>query len=152
MWYQRDPILRSSGLGNVFVNDLNKDIDDKSLSKIFDAFGTILSAKVSPVKEGKSNGYGFVHFEWEEDEEAIAKMNGMQLNNVKVFIGTLKRRRDRFQELGTFSNVFFRNVIGAMSEDQFSAALGRWGKAVSVCLSKNDKFKTQYGFANFESH
>jgi polyadenylate-binding protein len=154
MWYQRDPTLRRSGQGNVFVKDLNKDIDDKSLSEIFSVFGSILSAKVSRDKEGKSNGYGFVHFEREEDgQEAIAKMNGMQLNGVKVFVGTFKRRRDRFQELETtFSNVFFRNVLAELSEEQFTAAISRWGKVVSVCLRKSDKFKTQYAFANFETH
>eukprot|EP00759_Apiculatamorpha_spiralis_P032029 PhF_6_TR33660/c1_g1_i1/m.49254/K13126/PABPC; polyadenylate-binding protein len=66
MWYQRDPTLRRTGLGNIFVKDLNKDVDDRQLSEIFREFGPILSSKVSRDKEGKSNGYGFVQFEREE--------------------------------------------------------------------------------------
>eukprot|EP00760_Papus_ankaliazontas_P015509 PhM_4_TR16556/c0_g1_i1/m.101307/K13126/PABPC; polyadenylate-binding protein len=130
MWYQRDPTLRKSGVGNVFVKDLNRDIDDKQLSDIFSVFGHILSAKVSRDKEGTSNGYGFVHFEREEDgQDAITKMNGMQINGVKVFVGAFKRRRERFAELeNTFSNVFFRNVSGELTEEQFTKNLSRFGK------------------------
>ncbi|OBS69049.1 hypothetical protein A6R68_02408 [Neotoma lepida] len=85
-----NPSLRKSGVGNVFIKNLDKSIDNKALYDTFSAFGNILSCKVVCDQNG-SKDYAFVHLETQEAAtKAIEKMNGMILNDRKVFVDTFK--------------------------------------------------------------
>jgi polyadenylate-binding protein len=79
MWSQRDPSLRKSGVGNIFVKNLHESIDNKQLYDTFSLFGNILSCKVVTDPEtGASKGYGYVHYETAEAADAaISKLDGM---------------------------------------------------------------------------
>lgn len=57
--------------------------------------GNILSCKVSTDDNGKSKGYGFVHYEKEEAaKEAILKVNGMKIADSTVFVGPFIKREE----------------------------------------------------------
>ena len=88
MWSQRDPALRKTGQGNIFIKNLDEQIDNKALHDTFAAFGNVLSCKVATDEHGNSKGYGFVHYETAEAaENAIKNVNGMLLNDKKVYVG-----------------------------------------------------------------
>ncbi|XP_032741791.1 polyadenylate-binding protein 1-like [Rattus rattus] len=157
MWSQRDPSLRRSGVGNVFIKNLNKTIDNKALYDTFSAFGNILSCKVVCDENG-SKGHGFVHFETEEAaERAIEKMNGMLLNDRKVFVGRFKSRKEREAELGTrtkeFTNVYIKNFGDRMDDKTLNGLFGRFGQVLSVKVMTDEGGKSKgFGFVSFERH
>lgn len=136
MWSQRDPSLRRSGVGNIFIKNLDKAIDNKAMYDTFSAFGNILSCKVAQDEAGNSKGYGFVHFETEEAAVgAITKVNGMLLNGKKVFVGRFIPRKDRDRELGEkakyFTNVYIKNFGDEFDDDKLFETFSKYGKVTS---------------------
>ncbi|KAL7382421.1 hypothetical protein ABVT39_021998 [Epinephelus coioides] len=157
MWSQRDPSLRKSGVGNIFIKNLDKSIDNKALYDTFSAFGNILSCKVVCDENG-SKGYGFVHFETQEAaERAIEKMNGMLLNDRKVFVGRFKSRKEREAELGArakeFTNVYVKNFGEDMDDEKLREVFSKYGNAMSIRVMTDDTGKSRgFGFVSFERH
>uniref|UniRef100_A0A4W5MY90 Polyadenylate-binding protein n=1 Tax=Hucho hucho TaxID=62062 RepID=A0A4W5MY90_9TELE len=152
MWSQRDPSLRKSGVGNVFIKNLDKTIDNKALYDTFSAFGNILSCKVVCDENG-SKGYAFVHFETQDAaDRAIEKMNGMLLNDRKVFVGRFKSRKEREADLGAkakeFTNVYIKNFGDDMNDDKLKELFDQYGKLPNYSLF----IPAGFGFVSYEKH
>eukprot|EP01133_Synstelium_polycarpum_P012467 gene12467-14626_t len=154
MWSQRDPSLRKSGVGNIFIKNLDKSVDHKALYDTFSAFGNILSCKVVTDEGNLSKGFGFVHYENQESaDKAIAKVNGMMINNQKVFVGPFKSSKERghSQEM-KFTNVFIKNLAEDVTEESLRDLLTPHGMITNLTIMNDDKSKSKgFGFANFES-
>uniref|UniRef100_A0A8C8FRQ7 Polyadenylate-binding protein n=1 Tax=Oncorhynchus tshawytscha TaxID=74940 RepID=A0A8C8FRQ7_ONCTS len=165
MWSQRDPSLRKSGVGNVFIKNLDKTIDNKALYDTFSAFGNILSCKSINLSlkqvvcdENGSKGYAFVHFETQDAaDRAIEKMNGMLLNDRKVFVGRFKSRKEREAELGAkakeFTNVYIKNFGDDMNDDKLKEMFDQYGRILSVKVMTDPSGKSRgFGFVSYEKH
>ncbi|OBS78368.1 hypothetical protein A6R68_19246 [Neotoma lepida] len=157
MWSHRDPGLRKSGMGNIFIKNLENSIDNKALYDTFSTFGSILSSKVVYNEHG-SRGFGFVHFETHEAaQKAINTMNGMLLNDRKVFVGHFKSRQKREAELGAralgFTNIYVKNLHVDMDEQGLQDLFSQFGKMQSVKVMRDSNGQSRgFGFVNFEKH
>jgi len=169
MWSQRDPALRKSGHGNIFIKNLDKSIDNKQLYDTFSAFGNILSCKVCVNKpenefdQPESKGYGFVHFETEEAaQKAIEKVNGKLLKEKKVYVGRFKSRNERIREYGDrakqFTNVFIKNMPNEWDESKIKEIAAEYGPTLSISVQDCSQMQDEngdskkFGFVSFENH
>lgn len=157
MWSQRDPALRRTGQGNIFIKNLDAGIDNKALHDTFVAFGNILSCKVATNETG-SLGYGFVHYETAEAADAAIKhVNGMLLNDKKVYVGhhiPRKERQAKIEETrANFTNVYAKNVDPEVTDEEFEKLFTKYGKITSCVLQRDEDGKSKgFGFVNFEDH
>lgn len=158
MWSQRDPALRKTGAGNIFIKNLDAAIDNKALHDTFAAFGNILSCKVAQDENGNSKGYGFVHYETDEAAAAAIKhVNGMLLNEKKVYVGPhipKKDRQSKFEEMkANFTNVYVKNINTDATDDDFRLLFEQFGDVTSSSLARDNEGKSRgFGFVNFTTH
>ncbi|KAE9419864.1 hypothetical protein Angca_005920, partial [Angiostrongylus cantonensis] len=156
MWSQRDPAVRRSGTGNIFIKNLDKVIDNKSIYDTFSLFGNILSCKVAVDDEGNSKGYGFVHFETDEAaQNAINKVNGMLLAGKKVYVGKFQPRSQRMREMGEstkkFTNVFIKNFGESLDKEGLQKLFEPFGQITSCAVMTDAEGKSKgFGFVAYE--
>jgi len=154
MWSQRDPRLRKSGLGNVFVKNLPESVDNKTLFDTFSVFGNILSCKVANDPEsGKSKGYGYIHYETAEAAtEAITKFNGNSMDDQEVFVGHFVRRQDRPNQT-QWTNLYVKQFYNHWDEQKLTELFAPFGNLVSLYLARDaDKKSRGFAFVNYASH
>lgn len=152
MWSHRDPSIRKSGQGNIFIKNLDKTIDNKALYDTFSTFGNILSCKVVTDGKGNSKGYGFVHYETKEAaEQSIAKVNAMLLNGKIVYVGPFIPRKER-QPTGdpdNFTNLYVKHLDASYTEEDLRRDFGEYGHIQSAVLIGDSK--GNIAFVNYEN-
>lgn len=154
MWSQRDPSLRKSGKGNIFIKNLDSNIDHKALHDTFIQFGEILSCKVELDDANESKGYGYIQFATGESaEKAIQKVNGMMLNGKKVYVGPFIPRKERIAANSSreFTNVFVKNLDLHVDDDKLFEVFSPYGPIKSHVVMRNQNNESKgFGFVNFE--
>lgn len=155
MWSQRDPSIRKSGVGNIFIKNLDPEIGHKELHDTFSAFGNILSCKVALDSKGESKGYGFVHFESAESaENAIQMVNEMMLGSKTVYVGHFRPRKDREAEkASSWTNVYVKDLSLETTEETLKELFGRYGEVTSLAIMTDADGKSKgFAFVNFDQH
>lgn len=157
MWSQRDPSLRRSGVGNVFVKNLDPTIDSKTLHDTFSQFGNILSCKVMTDEKGVSKGFGFVHFETEEDARKAIEMSGNVLQNKPITVTPHVPKKEFHQRVEeykkNFVNVYVKNISETVTDEVFSAKFAEFGQITSAKVMREPNGKSKgFGFVNFTEH
>lgn len=157
MWSQRDPSIRKSGVGNIFIKNLDPEIDHKALYDVFSDFGTILSCKVALDDQGVSKGHGFVHYETQENaDRAIEKINGKLIGDseTKVFVGPFIPKKELLaNRFAQFTNVYVKNIPVEASSEIVRALCEQYGEVTSAVVMKDAEGKSKgFGFVNFANH
>lgn len=158
MWSQRDPALRKTGQGNIFIKNLDEQITNKALHDTFAAFGNVLSCKVATDEHGRSKGYGFVHYETAEAaENAIKAVNGMLLNDKQVYVGlhiSRKERQSKLDEMrAQFTNLYIKNLDLEVTQEEFEELFARFGTVTSAIVAIDEEGNSKgFGFVNYEKH
>jgi len=136
MWSQRDPSLRRSGVGNIFVKNLQESIDNKQLYDTFSLFGNILSCKVVQDKEsGNSKGYGYIHYETAEAAQAaIEKLDGMLIDGQEVQVGEFMRRNERPGQ-SDWTNCYVKNIPAEWDDAKLNEEFSKFGEVVSAAIT-----------------
>jgi len=158
MWSQRDPALRKTGQGNIFIKNLDEQIDNKALHDTFAAFGNVLSCKVATDEQGRSKGYGYVHYETAEAaDSAIKAVNGMLLNDKKVYVGhhiSRKERQSKLDEMkAQFTNLYIKNLDTSVTQEEFEEMFKQFGNVTSAIVQIDEVGNSKgFGFVNYETH
>jgi len=155
MYSNRDPSSRRSGSANIFIKNLDKTIDNKTLHETFSSFGTILSCKVAVDEAGQSKGFGFVQYDKEEAAQNVIKsLNGMLINDKPVFVGPFvrKQERDHSFDKTKFNNVFVKNLSESTTKEDLLKIFGEYGDITSAVVMIGMDGKSRcFGFINFEN-
>ncbi|KAJ7560655.1 hypothetical protein O6H91_04G139300 [Diphasiastrum complanatum] len=81
---------------NLYLKNLDDNIDDDKLQELFLEFGNIASCKVMRDPKGQSRGSGFVAFSApEEASRAVAEMNGKMIGSKPIYVALAQRKEER---------------------------------------------------------
>lgn len=132
---------------NIFVNNLPLDIFDEQLTKMFEPFGTVISAKVMVnLTTGQSKSFGFVKFEdVQSAEKAILQMNGKIIREgQKPLVVKLAESSTVSLPSGTPSpTIYVKGIPLTLSEKDLLSLFASYGTIVSHKLLK-DKITGSY--------
>ena len=151
-WKMRDPTLRKSGVGNIFIKNLDKSVDTRALHDTFSQFGNIVSCKISIGDDNESRGYGFVQYQTKEEaDKAIEKVNGNKIMDREVTVAHWKPQSER--DSAKFSNLFIKNFEKTVTDEQFEQALSKFGNVLSSKVARDENGESKgFGFCQFETH
>ena len=95
---------------NLYVKNIDDDMDDDKLRAEFEPYGTITSSKIMRDEKGTSKGFGFVCYSTpDEATKAVAELNNKMLGSKPLYVSLAQRRDVRRQQLE--SQISQRNQI-----------------------------------------
>ncbi|GAU26793.1 hypothetical protein TSUD_288980 [Trifolium subterraneum] len=149
----RDHATQSS-LGYAYVNLSNEHDDNKALHDTFASFGTVLSCKIALDSNGQSRGYGFVQFDTDESaQNAIEKLDGMLINDKKVYVGHFIRQQERSRNGSPkFTNIYVKNLSETYTDEDLKQLFNTYGVITSAVVMKDENGNSKcFGFVNFQN-
>lgn len=150
MWAEKDKKFLQNPQANVFVNNIDQDLDTKILYDTCTILGDVLSCKISRDDEGNSLGYGFVQFSNEEEaKQAVDKLNGLELSKKPLYACIMGQTNDP----SNWTNCFFQNIPNTWTEVELAEFLKEVAEPSGIRLLRNkDGTNVGKGCVNFATH
>ncbi|XP_010465662.1 PREDICTED: polyadenylate-binding protein 6-like [Camelina sativa] len=153
MWSRRDlQYRRTTGLGNLYVKNLDSSITSICLERMFSPYGDVLSCKVAE-ENGKSKGFGFVQFHTEQSAAtARSALHGSVVDGKKLFVAKFINKNERAAMAGhqESTNVYVKNLIETVTEDYLHTLFSPYGTISSVVVMRDGMGRSRgFGFVNF---
>eukprot|EP00249_Psilotum_nudum_P023758 c28976_g1_i2 orf=470-2386(+) len=93
--FRKERLEKLQGV-NLYLKNLDDDVDDEKIKDLFSGFGTITSCKVMRDPSGQSRGSGFVAFSsTEEASRAVKEMNGKMVGRKPLYVALAQRKEER---------------------------------------------------------
>ncbi|KAL2938568.1 Polyadenylate-binding protein 8 [Bienertia sinuspersici] len=106
---------------SLYVGDHDFNVND--FYDLFNQIGQVVSVR--------SKGFGFVQFDTEEAaQKAIEKLNGMLIND--------KQERDANTSKTKFNNVFVKNLVESIADEDLKKVFGEFGPITSTVVMRDE--------------
>lgn len=152
--------ITRSNQGNLFIKNLDPDIEVSQLHDAFANFGEIISCKIPSdlvTKDGEkkyvSRGYGYVQFRNPDDaKQAMTDLKDASINGRPVEIQPFCRRQHQNPE-NTFVNCYIKNFPESFKDSDLKQLFEEYGTPVSCKIMVDDNGKSkQFGFCSMSTH
>jgi len=151
MWNKKERQTVVNADANIFVKNLDPNIDSRALYDTFNIFGNIISCKVATDQSGASKGYGFVQYESEDAaRQAIERVNNMMIGGRKVFVGPFIKREQNDLHKGGDGSLYVRNIPGDWDDDKVVELFAPFGEVASSLVCSDSRSGKRYAFINFK--
>merc|ERR1719352_1843485 len=85
---------------NLYVKNLDENLEDEAFRKAFEEYGQITSCKVMRDDKGHGKGFGFVCYTTpEQATKAVTEMNGKILASKPIYVALAQRKEQRRAQL-----------------------------------------------------
>ncbi|CAF2100339.1 hypothetical protein HID58_091672 [Brassica napus] len=157
IYHVHDPsLLRKGWVGCILIKNLEESIGHKALYDTFRSFGSILRFKLATNNDtGRSQGFGFVQYENEESAlKAIGYLNGMLLNDEKIYVGPFLQRGSPYDK-GIFTDIYVKNFSKSLADEELEKIFGEFGPTTNCLIIRKGEVRQGkskgYGFVSFEN-
>jgi len=147
-----------TGKGNLFIKNLDENIEVSQLHDAFANFGEIISCKIagerSPDGGFKSHGYGYVLFKNEADaESALKDLEGATINNRPIKIEPFKKQPKENPE-ETYTNIYIKQFPDTIhNNEDLKELFSKYGEVQNAFLPLGeDGIPKGFGWCNMMNH
>ncbi|VFQ83230.1 unnamed protein product [Cuscuta campestris] len=156
MWWQRDPLIIKSGIGNVFVKNLSSSVTSAQLERLFSGYGTILSCKVAQDENGKSKCFGFVQFDSQPcATSAITCLHGVVFQGKTLYVSSFMKKEERMatHEDNRFTYANLQNIDCNLTGDPSRERFSKYEQVPNAAIARDEEGNSRdSGFIRQNSH
>ncbi|XP_020241846.1 polyadenylate-binding protein 7-like [Asparagus officinalis] len=157
MWSLRDPMARRTGVGNLFVKNLEEWIGGSELEELFKEYGFVVSCKVALDENGNSKGFGFVQMGTEEGaQSAIKNLHGKVPDGgtKQLYVSNFVKKSQRealSPQSQKYTNLYVKNLEADFTDDLLRAKFSEFGDVASAVIMKDELGKSRgFGFVTLK--